>query len=273
MRRVAEALAAGAVIYVVMAACSGGKKERAMVADDGPSEAGLADVGAGGSGGGEDSSSSGGVAGVGTDGSAGAIGLGGMGGAELDAMADAGRDASEDGSLVDAIADALTDPVPDATANQSGTRIKARWLTTADGARQFVGWHDSARSEDCKFTTAADGEIRCLPEGIDQNSRPYYADANCTQRLVLVSDGCRQYGLFVEPSTQPPACFPVAVHSNGQRVFPIGAEHTAATVYRRANNPDSGPCNPEGAPSSPLHVAGAEIPASEFAPGSLIVDP
>lgn len=53
-------------------------------------------------------------------------------------------------------------PVAEAQA-QSGTRLRARWMVGADGSRQFVGWWDSVRSEECAFTLAS--SMRCTPGG------------------------------------------------------------------------------------------------------------
>jgi hypothetical protein len=45
----------------------------------------------------------------------------------------------------------------------SGTRLKARVITTADGLSSFVAWHDTLRNEDCSFQLAEDNVYRCLP--------------------------------------------------------------------------------------------------------------
>src|SRR5262249_36764419 len=64
-------------------------------------------------------------------------------------------------------AQAATIPGPDGShayqvaAAVSGSRLRAKYLTTADGARQFVGWYDSQRKEDCSFDVAEDGQMHC----------------------------------------------------------------------------------------------------------------
>src|SRR5262245_38288793 len=39
----------------------------------------------------------------------------------------------------------------------SGTRLRAKVMTSADGAREFIGWYDNVRAEPCSFELAADG--------------------------------------------------------------------------------------------------------------------
>jgi len=84
------------------------------------------------------------------------------------------------------LVDALTNPVPDANAEPttSGSRLKARYYVGEDGSRQFVGWYDSQRKEECSFLSAGDGETRCLPAGAYPIG--VYSDANCTTPIVYV---------------------------------------------------------------------------------------
>lgn len=67
---------------------------------------------------------------------------------------------------------------------RSGTRIKARVLTTPDGAKVLNGWRDTQLNLDCYFSVTADGISRCVPSApSDQGS--YFADAGCTAPVVL----------------------------------------------------------------------------------------
>ena len=78
-------------------------------------------------------------------------------------------------------ANTMMNPVPDANAEtKSGTRLKARYYVGADGSKQFVGWRDTMRNEDCGFQKTDDGTLRCLPA---PSYVVYYADAGCTQPL------------------------------------------------------------------------------------------
>lgn len=106
-------------------------------------------------------------------------------------MLGAGGQPTSDGGLTDAstmdgggLLDVITEPVPDANAAESGSRLKARWRVASDGAREFVGWRDTERNEDCVFSLASDGQIRCRPQGAGFTM--YYGDAACTQPIVPV---------------------------------------------------------------------------------------
>jgi hypothetical protein len=169
LKEVGRTLFGGCTLYVIMAACSG---------SEGSGGSGVASsTSAGGSGGNE--------------------GNGGDGGA-----AQGGRDGG--------IFDALTDPVREADAEpMSGSRLKGKYLLGSDGSKQYqqtalgsgIGtnqlyvqavWYDSQRQEDCIFTTASDGQTRCVPVGYEGNV--YYSDAQCTQLathiLGIPPQGC-----------------------------------------------------------------------------------
>ena len=114
------------------------------------------------------------------------------------------------GSDGSGIMDALTDPVREADAEpSSGTRLKAEYIESVDGARQYVliteapppyanvpvtqsVWFDSMRNEDCVFRLAADGKLRCLPGVIDSSGTPPTAaygvrsiDPQCTGQAYV----------------------------------------------------------------------------------------
>ena len=76
----------------------------------------------------------------------------------------------------------------DASIFVSGTRLGARYLVGDDGTRQWSGWYDNQRDEECNFTfhdyRASDGTIRCIPRGVLLNA---YADPMCTQPVAIVS--------------------------------------------------------------------------------------
>jgi hypothetical protein len=97
------------------------------------------------------------------------------------------------------VADARGEPSFDAgfsTAPVSGSRLVPVFLTAEDESRQFVGWFDRARNENCSFGLSADGVVRCLPT--DVLEARLFADANCKQRVVAVT-GCTMPKYLVEP--------------------------------------------------------------------------
>src|SRR4051812_14998789 len=68
---------------------------------------------------------------------------------------------------------------------QDGTRLKARWMEGPDGKRNLWGWYDQLLKVPCRFTTAADGEPRCLPAGADlDDPAADFADAQCSTAAV-----------------------------------------------------------------------------------------
>lgn len=69
---------------------------------------------------------------------------------------------------------------------KSGSRIKARYIEGADGSRQFVGWRDTLRNEDCGYYSIQ-GVMRCLPAIATTNY--FFKDAQCTMPIVLVPKG------------------------------------------------------------------------------------
>lgn len=157
MRNAIHFLGGSVTVYVLMAACSAGSKGKAGEGDEMAVTSGGAAQSTGGV------ASSGGVDGV-PDPTAGKpSGMGGIGG----------------------IIGEMMDPVPDANANESGSRLKARYYVGADGSKQFTFmWHDTQRNEDCTFSRVNGSELRCIPGGLP---RIYFADAGCTAPLWVTA--------------------------------------------------------------------------------------
>jgi hypothetical protein len=97
------------------------------------------------------------------------------------------NDPSKDPSKVDPSAPSPADP---ARQGVGGTRLKARMYSAEDGAKQFIGWRDSQRNEDCNILTASDGKLRCLPSDVAGVFAGYFGDAGCTQPLAIRAKGC-----------------------------------------------------------------------------------
>ena len=62
----------------------------------------------------------------------------------------------------------------------SGSRLRAVYRTTDDGAREAVGWFDKDTGERCSFSTAIDGMKRCVPPPVS-NKWIYFVDDVCTK--------------------------------------------------------------------------------------------
>ncbi len=65
---------------------------------------------------------------------------------------------------------------------QSGTRLRARFVQAASGEKEFLGWYDRERSENCTFVLASDGRHHCMPTASIMGDT-YFADAKCTVPL------------------------------------------------------------------------------------------
>lgn len=116
-----------------------------------------------------------------------------------DAAAHSSADTGSASTSPDAAAGAPSDAGarPDATTGtlvqdlyQSGTRIKARMLVTADGAKDFRGWKDTQINEACIFVPTTEAKTRCLPSGDGRGWAAYFADSSCTSPAALVGAGC-----------------------------------------------------------------------------------
>jgi hypothetical protein len=265
-------LGGSVVIYVVMAACSAQEAPRR----------GDPTAGSGGSAGASSQGGSGGVGGSGmvadaAGGNGGAFGIpdatagaGGAGGIDRPDVAEDLSDARA-GDERPGVIDALLDPVRDADAQTtSGTRIKAKWLVTADGARQPNGWYDSMRKEDCFFSAAGDGKMRCIA-GIGGGAASIlFTDAGCSLPMAAVpaptDAGCQgavaQYGVFYQVA----GCPAVAQY----RVFSVGAmAATPSAAFQKSGVT----CSSVGSPASYRWYAVTEIAPTEFVEGVVQTDP
>lgn len=224
--KIGRALFSGSIVYVIMVACSAPDGGGLWTAD-------REDAGRGNAGGDARYPGDNGNGGDGKGGSA--------------------------GGFLDAAVDAITDPVPDAAAAEDGTkdgsRLKARYYVSEDGAQQFATWFDTQRGEECAFQLAADGKRRCLPTAVIFGTPGYFADASCSQRLIVASTGCADHGLV--------AVWDTAGYCGGQyrqRIYPMTGKFTGATVYYETN----GVCTAGAMGTMEFVRAGAEIPAGAF---------
>ncbi|MBI4956812.1 MAG: hypothetical protein HY908_32645 [Myxococcales bacterium] len=69
----------------------------------------------------------------------------------------------------------------------SGARLRARIYVGEDGSQAHVGFFDAERQENCAFSKASDGVLRCLPTA--GYSSTYFSDAQCTAPVLAVSCG------------------------------------------------------------------------------------
>lgn len=93
----------------------------------------------------------------------------------------AGQSGEESGGHGGQGGEGIDEPEPPITI--SGERLRARYLQADDGTRQWLGWYDIERGENCSFRIAEDGVERCLPEVNADIAPNAYSDPNCTEEL------------------------------------------------------------------------------------------
>jgi hypothetical protein len=161
----------------------------------------------------------------------------------------------------------MMNPVPDADANESGTRLKVKYMAGGDGSKSFFALYDSLLKENCSYVTMTDGTSRCAPTGIlELASSKTFLESTCSTQVVLVN---------------PTACGGVPGYLRGTsdscnggpyiyKVFPIGAIVPGTIVYYLAG----GVCKPQSLYVwQEIRTLGAEMPPSSFVAGTLTIDP
>jgi hypothetical protein len=107
-----------------------------------------------------------------------------------------------------------------------GARLVPVFLAADDESRQFVGWFDRAREENCSFALSGDGVMRCLPT--DWVHARHFADASCKQRIAA-TPSCSVPRYVVE-SEQTACAADVRrhVHELGARLRPLAVYSSEA---------------------------------------------
>jgi hypothetical protein len=132
-------------------------------------------------------------------------------------------------------ADARAEPGLDvsvSTAPVSGSRLVPVFLTAEDESRQFVGWFDRTRGENCSFGLSADGVMRCLPS--DSMEARLFVDGLCRQRVVAVTT-CTlpKYLIASEVASSCGSEVRHRVHEPGARVRPVSVFSDASGTCTR----------------------------------------
>jgi hypothetical protein len=79
------------------------------------------------------------------------------------------------------------------SADVSGSRLKRRVLNTGDGARQFIGWFDTERGENCTFRKVEWNVDRCIPDEHVVEAQSvregvlFFSDSACTKRIAVLA--------------------------------------------------------------------------------------
>ncbi len=175
----------------------------------------------------------------------------------------------------------IPDPVAPAAAEESGTRLKAKFTLGSDGSKLFEPevMHDTQLDVDCNFRKAADGQLRCLPlagvASFDGWGLLFFKDDQCTQPYAAVVEagmGCDGNPLPYMVSVIPPAACATSNNELASRVYEVGAEITVSwTPYTLNGNGDCVQAQGGPLPDPPKYDL-TEVPASSFVSASPGVD-
>jgi hypothetical protein len=146
--------------------------------------------------------------------------------------------------------------------DSGGGRLRARYRVGDDGSREFLGWFDETRGDNCVFGPATDDKLRCLPVSpalsiIVTDDLMVYSDAAC-QNGVVAPVPCAEPGAkyagrktnFCDQST--------AIHVLG------GAAVATHGMYE-------GSCIASTGPGSGFSI-GAQVPPGDFAEATISVE-
>lgn len=143
----------------------------------------------------------------------------------------------------------------------SGSRLRAN-IVTGGGAREVVGFFDTARNEGCTFQRAEGSRTRCLPTTASYNPSGLFADAACEKPMAAPVEPCGAsakyaFGLRYDGST----CQPGATELRRVVAAPPGARYTDS----------GGLCRPQSvAPNAtaPIIALGEIVPWTDFVEGT-----
>ncbi|HUS29105.1 MAG TPA: hypothetical protein VMZ53_11360 [Kofleriaceae bacterium] len=141
---------------------------------------------------------------------------------------------------------------------RSGTRLKLTWYQLADGTRQWDGFYDAQRKENCYiFDNWIDGKAYCTP---DYDGSIVYSNATCTTKVAEI------YKDPTCPTTPQPYTLEYSYtpcESHPAHLYVRGAKVGLASYYYKSSD---GTC---GGPyttstSYDYYAIGAEVPPSEL---------
>ena len=149
-------------------------------------------------------------------------------------------------------------------ASNDGTRIKQRYVTTADGLSAPNGFYDSQLQAECAIARASDGKQRCMYSFSNAAQPLFFADPGCTQRIAHTGLGCVfPFTVAFVGAYEPPTCTAYAVNYTS-RFFTIGTKRPAASAIYNGTPAN---CVRYAAVEAiyDTYAVGAEIPPATFA--------
>jgi hypothetical protein len=146
-----------------------------------------------------------------------------------------------------------------------GSRLGPRFWDAGDGARAFRVWFDHDLGVECQFELATDGRLRCLPDDPNAMVIDAFADAACTQP-VLLAPACGFRPRYARgPSRATEAC----TSSEGSPVHEVGRVRTAPMIYRAFGDF----CGSEMVPPAVrVHDVGPELAPEGFVAAELVIE-
>lgn len=159
---------------------------------------------------------------------------------------------------------------------RSGTRLRARWTVSADGRRAFRGWFDTQLAAPCLFGTAADGELRCVPDGAltaapTPTGGGTFGDAACTRPAIV--SGRTAPGFHLGFASCAPPEFIQQFDFSGcnarTRVFRRGDEVPATGLFVRGTSCVQNFLQPGTA----AFLLGEEVPPERLVKAARVVEP
>jgi len=187
----------------------------------------------------------------------------------------------DDGAATAADAHAAVDGIGASSFSiaRSGARLKMRVATTADGSKEFIGWHDATLNVLCSFTVMADGRSRCLPapaatvanQAASANTIALFSDSGCSQPLASRTPACTTWGypyadFIVQHGQVCTTSAPAKVYQLGARHFGVywcKASQSATCAMIDPNNPNGSFCETQ-AGGLERFALGPEVPLADF---------
>lgn len=114
----------------------------------------------------------------------------------------------------------------------SGSRLRAVYRKTEDGAREAIGWFDTKLNVRCSFSTATDMQTRCLPDAPVPSAVLFYSGMSCVGTPVAIGfpldDTCPSFGPYVSSSAKTTCGTSTMIRS-------IGKKYTGPIPYVHSN--------------------------------------
>jgi hypothetical protein len=150
----------------------------------------------------------------------------------------------------------------------SGTRLRARVLTTADGAKSQWGWYDTQLGINCFIATAGDGQQRCLPQTYAAVGT-YFADSACTTQLAWIptsyATACAPtLGYWAETTN---SCSEYGAPASRTHLYSLGAVYTGTVYYAAPTG-----CSPTAPTGATFYQVGAETPPTTYVAATITTE-